>query len=142
MSYVRLDAATKMTAVKQYWRTRSLKKCAEEFGVSRNALYAWVRLAEENLERIFEASRPGKRTATLAEQNQKLQAQLDDVLDAYHKISHPPPSLPAALARCSRCHATSLLRNGRVRTKRHGLRQRLWCRKCDVSVYVDVKKTL
>ena len=99
-----------------------------------------MRIAEQNLESAFLASTPGKKTASLAEQNRKLQAQLDDVLDAYH--SKPPPSAPLvpALARCPSCQGTALVRNGRVRTQRQGLRQRLWCRACNISVYVDVKK--
>ena len=141
MSYVRVDASTKMNAVKHFWQRGNLKRSAENFDVSRKALYAWVRLAEEHLETIFEASPPGKRTATLAEQNQKLQAQLDEVLHAYHKVSQRP-ALSVELAYCPRCCSTTLLRNGRVKTKRHGWRQRLWCRKCDVSLYVDLKKTL
>ena len=141
MSYIHIDPATKMKAVKHFWQTGNLKKSAEKFSISRKALYAWVRLAEESLETIFEASTPGKRTATLAEQNQKPQTQLDEVLHAYHKVS-PRPALSVELASCPRCRSTTLLRNGRVNTKRHGWRQRLWCRKCDVSLYVDLKKTL
>jgi transposase-like protein len=141
MSYVAVQPATKMRAVKHFWQTGNLKKSAEKFGISRKTLYAWVRLAEESLETIFEASTPGKRTATLAEQNQKLQTQLDEVLHVYHKISQRPP-LSVEVACCPRCRSTALLRNGRVKTKRHGWRQRLWCRQCDVSLYVDLKKTL
>ena len=106
------------------------------YRVSRNAVYDWVRIAELNVEQAFRASTPGKKTATLSEQNQRLQAQLDDVLGRYHKISQSSTG-PAVCARCPRCHRTNLLRNGRVRTKRDGLRQRLWCRTCNVSVYVD-----
>ena len=79
MSYVHIDPATKMKAVKHFWQTGNLKKSAEKFDISRQALYAWVRLAEDSLETIFEASTPGKRTATLTEQNQKLQTQLAEL---------------------------------------------------------------
>jgi uncharacterized protein YjcR len=141
MSYVLITPATKAAAVKHFWQTGNLRGTANKFGVSRNSIYEWVRIAEGNLEQAFRASTPGKRTATLAEQNAKLQAQLDEVLDMYHKISQrPAPTM--SLARCPRCQGTKLLRNGRVRTKRHGFLQRLWCRACNVSVYVDVKKTL
>jgi len=141
MSYVSIAPATKAAAVKHYWQTGNLQGTANKFGVSRNAIYEWVRIAECNLEQAFLASTPGKRTATLAEQNAKLQAQLNDVLDKYHMISQSPsPSM--SLSRCPRCHGTKLLRNGRVRSKRDGLLQRLWCRACNVSVYVDLKKTL
>jgi transposase-like protein len=141
MSYVSITPATKTAAVKHYWQTGNLQGTAVKFGVSRNAIYQWVQIAEHNLEQAFAACTPGKRTATLAEQNAKLQAQLDDVLHEYHTVS--PRRVPlAALACCPRCHGTKLLRNGRIRTKRDGLLQRLWCRACNVSVYVDVKKTL
>ena len=136
MSRVPVDSSTKAAAVKHYWQTGSLKGTADKFGVSRNAVYDWVRIAELNVEQAFRASTPGKKTATLSEQNQRLQAQLDDVLGRYHKISQSSIG-PAVCARCPRCHRTNLLRNGRVRTKRDGLRQRLWCRTCNVSVYVD-----
>lgn len=141
MSYLSITPATKTAAVKHYWQTGNLQATAVKFGVSRNAIYQWVRIAEHNLEQAFAASTPGKRTATLAEQNAKLQAQLEEVLHLYHSESQrcvPAPSL----ASCPSCHGTKLLRNGRIRTKRDGLLQRLWCRACNVSVYVDVKKTL
>ena len=141
MSYVSITPATKTAAVKHYWQTGNLQGTAVKFGVSRNAIYQWVQIAEHNLEQAFAASTPGRRTATLAEQNAKLQAQLDDVLHVYHSASQRL-SIAASLARCPRCHSTKLLRNGRIRTKRDGLLQRLWCRSCNVSVYVDVKKTL
>jgi transposase-like protein len=141
MPYVSIAPATKMAAVKHYWQTGNLQATAAKFGVCRNAIYQWVRIAEHNLEQAFAASTPGKRTATLAEQNANLQAQLDDVLNVYHSVSQrrvPAPSL----ASCPSCQGTKLLRNGRIRTKRDGILQRLWCRACNVSVYVDVKKTL
>ncbi|HKU23933.1 MAG TPA: transposase [Candidatus Sulfotelmatobacter sp.] len=141
MSYVSIAPATKTAAVKHYWQTGNLQGTANKFGVSRNAIYEWVRIAEGNLEQAFRASTPGKRTATLAEQNAKLRAQLDEVLDIYHRISQRPRPT-RSLARCPRCQGTKLLRNGRIRTKREGLLQRLWCRACNVSVYIDLKKTL
>lgn len=141
MSYVSITPATKTAAVKHYWQTGNLQGTAARFGVSRNAIYQWVRIAEHNLEQAFAASTPGKRTATLAEQNAKLQAQLDDVLHVYHSVAQGRVPAPA-LACCPRCHSTKLLRNGRILTKRDGVLQRLWCRSCNVSVYVDVKKTL
>jgi transposase-like protein len=140
--YVPIDPATKTAAVKRFWRTGNLKATAAEFGVSRNAIYDWVRIAEQNLEAAFVASTPGKKAPSLAEQNQKLQSQLKGVLDACHQPSQGslPSTLPVVC--CPRCASTALLRNGRVRSKRHGLLQRLWCRTCNVSVYLDVKKTL
>jgi transposase-like protein len=142
MAYLHIDPATKIAAVKDYWQTGNLKKCAEKYGVSRNGIYDWVRLVEQHLEEIFQASTPGKRTASLAEQNQKLQSQLDEVLDDYHKLSQSRTPLSPELARCPQCQTTSLRRNGRVRTKRAGIQQRLWCRRCNVSLYADIKKTL
>src|SRR5215467_6326774 len=141
MSYVSITPATKTAAVKHYWQTGNLQGTAAKFGVSRNAVYQWVQIAEQNLEQAFAASTPGKRTATLAEQNAKLQAQLNDVLHVYHSISQRPVPAPS-LARCPRCHGTKLPRHGRIRTTRDGLLQRFWCRACNVSVYVDIKKTL
>jgi transposase-like protein len=141
MSYVHIEPATKLVAVRQYWQTGNLTRTARKFGVSRTTLYEWVRVAETHLAHAFELAKPGKRTATLSEQTQTLQTQLAQVLDAYHTLSQRSP-LSAAVARCPRCHGTALLRNGRVRTKRHGVRQRLWCRPCNRSVYIELKKTL
>jgi transposase-like protein len=142
MSFVHIRPATKIAAVKLYWQSGNIKKCADQFRVSRNTIYDWVRLAEQHLESVFLQSTPGKRTATLTEQKEALQSQLDHVLDAYHNLSRGSQPLSPDLARCPHCHSTALLRNGRVRSKRHGLLQRLWCRQCNVSVYVDLKKTL
>lgn len=142
MSFVQITPATKLAAVKLYWQTGNVKKCADEYGVSRNTLYDWVHLAEQHLESLFLESTPGRKPVTLAEQKEALQSQLDHVLDIYHNLSQSPRPLAQDLARCPKCHSTTLLRNGRVRSKRHGLLQRLWCRQCNASVYVDLKKTL
>lgn len=144
MSYVSISPSLKVKAVKLYWQTNNLSATAEEFNISRATLYEWIRLAEENLEKIFLASKPGKRTVTTEQENQKLRDQLRDVTDAYHKLSQsqPSPRPPSPVAACPRCGSVNLVRNGRVFTKRDGLRQRLWCRPCRLSIYVEVKKTL
>jgi transposase-like protein len=142
MSFIPIDPATKTAAVKYFWRNGNLKATAEKFKVSRNAIYDWVQIAEQNLETAFAASTPGKKALSLADHNRKLQSQLKEVLDAYHKSSPSPAATPPAPASCPRCSSTALVRNGRIRSKRHGLLQRLWCRACNVSVYLDLKKTL
>jgi transposase-like protein len=111
MSYVPITPATKTAAVKHYWQTGNLKGTADKFGVSRNTLYEWMRIAELNLEQAFRAFTPGRRTASLAEQNEKLQTQLNDVLDKYHTKSQNPLPAPS-LARCPSCQGTKLLRTG------------------------------
>lgn len=143
MSYVPIDSSRKVAAVKRYWQSNNLQQTAQKFRISRSTLYEWVRLAEANLERIFQGSKPGRRTATPEEEKQKLQAQLREVLDIYHNLSQSGVApLPEAVARCPECGETTVVRNGRVQTKRDGLRQRLWCRQCRRSIYVEVKKTL
>ncbi len=142
MSYLAINPSVKVAAVKRYWKTNNLQQTAKEFGVSRTALYEWVRVAEAHLGQIFEQLKPGKRTATVQDENQKLRNQLQDVLEEYHKLSRRPAPLPEALARCPQCRGSDWLRNGRVHTKQHGVRQRLLCRRCRSSVYVEVKKTL
>src|SRR4029077_12873350 len=92
MSFFSIPPATKSAAVKHYWKTGNLRGTANKFGVSRNAIYEWLRSAESNWKQPFRASFPGKKPATLAEQNATLRAQLDDVLDIYHNISQPPLS--------------------------------------------------
>lgn len=143
MSYVSIDSSVKVAAVKRYWQTNNVQQTAREFQISRSTLYEWVRLAEANLEQAFLESKPGKRGVSAEEESEKLREQLDQVLDAYHNISQADaPELPETLTWCHRCKEASLVRNGRVRTKRHGLRQRLLCRTCGDHVYVEVKKTL
>jgi len=142
MPFVHITPATKLAAVKLYWQTGNVKKCADEYSVSRNTIYDWVRFAEQRLENLFLESAPGRKPVGLVEQKQALQSQLDHVLDVYHSLAPHPQPLAQELARCPTCRSTTLLRNGRVRSKRHGLLQRLWCRHCNASVYVDLKKTL
>ena len=142
MSFIPIDPATKTAAVKHFWRNGNLKATAEKFGVSRNAIYDWVRIAERTLETAFVGSTPGKKAPSLADQNLKLQSQLKEVLYVYHKSSPSSVPLSAVPARCPRCSSTALLRNGRIPSKRHGLLQRLCCRAGNVSVYLDLKKTL
>lgn len=143
MSYVSIDSSLKVAAVKRYWQTNNVQLTAQEFQVSRSTLYEWIRLAEANLEKMFLETKPGKRTVSAEEERETLQVQLGDVLDAYHKTSQSEAhALPASLTWCTHCEEASLVRNGRVRTKRHGLRQRLLCRTCGRHAYVDVKKTL
>lgn len=142
MSYLAINASVKVAAVKRYWETNNLQQTAKEFSVSRPTLYEWVRVAEANLEKIFEQMTPGKRTATPEEENQQLRSQLREVLNIYHQISQRPTPLAETLARCPQCGGSDWLRNGRVHTKAHGVRQRLLCLRCRRSVYVEVKKTL
>lgn len=141
MSYVFIDSSTKLAAVRRFWQSNNLKKTAEEFGVSRGTLYDWIRIAETELDEAFRQSSPGKRAVGLEEENQKLRSQLREVLDAYHNSSQTPPAVqPPCL--CSHCGGGDCVRNGRVHTKRHGLRQRFLCRNCGASSYVDLEKTL
>ena len=144
MSYVAIDPAIKIAAVKRFWKTNNVQQTAKEFEISRSTLYEWVRLAETRLESVFEEARPGKRTATPEQENEVLHAQLHELLDVCHNISHESPALvpPPTALWCDRCERASFVRNGRVHTKRYGLRQRLLCRNCGRHVYVDVKKTL
>lgn len=143
MSYVSIDPSTKIAAVKRYWQSNNVQQTAQEFQISRSTLYEWVRLAEAQLEAVFEEAKPGKRTTTLEEENERLHTQVHELLDAYHNRSQDELPVPSAtLAWCEHCEQASLVRNGRVRTKQHGLRQRLLCRQCGRHVYVDVKKTL
>ena len=142
MSFVPIKPATKTAAVKHFWHSGNLKATAEKFKVSRNAIYDWVQIAEQHLETAFVGSKPGRKAPPLADQNQKLQSQLKEVLDVHHKTSQSTAATFPAQARCPRCSSTALLRNGRIHSKRHGLLQRLWCRACNVSVYLDLKKTL
>lgn len=142
MSYVYIDPAAKIAAVRRFWQTNNLKKTAEEFGVSRGTLYEWIRIAEEELEGAFRRLTPGKRTISLEEENQKLRSQLREVVDIYHNSSQSPPTADAVSCVCVHCGSGDCVRNGRVQTKRHGVRQRLLCRQCGASTYVDLKKTL
>ena len=141
MSYVFIDPTTKVAAVRRYWKTNNLKQTAEEFGVSRSTLYEWIQLVEAELEDVFRQSTPGKRTITLEEENQKLRNQLQDVLQAYHKSSQSSVS-PTVPPLCPQCGSRDCVRNGKVHTKLHGIRQRYLCRNCGASAYVEVKKTL
>lgn len=141
MSYVAIDSSTKIAAIRRYWQCNNLKKTAEEFGISRGTLYEWIRVAEAELDQVFRQCTPGKRTTSLKEENEKLRSQLRDVLDVYHNSS--PDDLPApAVSLCTGCGGTDCVRNGRVQTQRHGLRQRYLCRGCGASFYVEVKKTM
>lgn len=89
----------------------------------------------------FRRAKPGKRTATAEQENELLQAQLHELLDVCRNLSQdrPTPVHPPTLSWCDRCKQTSLVRNGRVRTKQYGLRQRLLCRNCGRDLYVDLK---
>lgn len=143
MSYVSIDSSLKIAAVKRYWQTNNVQSTAREFQVSRSTLYEWIRMAEVNLENVFLETKPGKRGVSQEEERERLQAQLAEMLDAYHNTSpSEAPGLAESLSWCTHCEQASFVRNGRVRTKRHGLRQRLLCRTCGRHVYVDVKKTL
>lgn len=138
MSYVFIPPSTKIAAVRRYWQCNNLKQTAEEFGVSRGTLYEWIRLAERELDEMFRHTTPGKRTTSLEEENLKLRDQLREVLDTYHSSSQK--SSPAPF--CVRCGSGKCVRNGRVQSKLHGIRQRYLCRDCEASFYVEVKKTL
>ena len=94
MAFAHIDPATKVAAVKHYWLTGNLKGTAEKFRVSRNSIYDWILVAEQHLENAFATTTPGRRTATPAEQNQKLQSQLDVVLEIITVCHSVRPILP------------------------------------------------
>jgi len=143
VSYITIQPSTKAAAVKRFWQTNNLKATAAEFGVARSTLYEWVRLAEAQLEKAFLGSTPGRRTSTPEEENRKLREQIREVIDVYHKSSQgPAASLSSSVAACPFCGAYPCVRNGRVSTRRQGVRQRLLCPQCRRSTYVEVKKTL
>lgn len=140
MAYKSIDPVLKMETVKHYYSCSKISKTSMKYGISRNSVYEWSRYADEVLLKAFREKTPGKRTATLEEQVSTLKEQIRYLLEAYHKISQGFPPQPKPVI-CSTCGSTELCRNGKVMTKCHGIRQRWICRRCSVSIYVDLKKT-
>ena len=140
MGYKSINPATKLDVVKYYYSCSNISETSTKFGISRNAVYEWSRFADEVLLRGFAEKTPGKRTATPEEEATILRKQLKELLDVHHKFSQDAQR-PSPAVVCSQCGSTELCRNGKVLTKRHGIRQRWLCRRCAVSIYVDVKKT-
>lgn len=140
MAYKSIDPSLKVKIIKQYYSFQNISKISMKYAVSRNSIYEWCRFADEIMLKAFREKTPGKRTASLEEQVSTLREQIQYLLNKYHKISQDfPPRAKAVI--CSKCGSTELCKNGKVVTKRHGIRQRWICRKCSVSIYVDVKKT-
>lgn len=140
LGYKSIDPNMKLQVMKHYYSCSNISETADKFGISRNSVYEWTCFADEVLLRAFAQKKPGKRTATAEEQVSTLKKQLREMLDVYHKISQD--SLPTVADMvCSQCGSTDLCRNGKVVTKQHGIRQRWLCRRCSVSIYVDLKKT-
>jgi transposase-like protein len=87
MAYRKIDDEFRLGVVKDYWRTSKVSQTAKKHGVSRNAVYEWSDFARKTILENFANLTPGKRTVSVAEESKRLREQLNELLDAYHKLS-------------------------------------------------------
>jgi transposase-like protein len=143
MAYKIIDSGLKLHVVKNFWLSNNVSKTADKYGVSRNAVYDWTKLAEQAIQKAFQKTTPGRRTISLEEENKHLRSQIQELLNIYHELSQDRSSesiIEPMIAECPTCHSSEVCKNGKVYTKRDGLRQRFLCRRCLFSVYVEIKK--
>lgn len=143
MAYKTIDPELKLHVVKDFWSTGNVSKTADKYGISRNAVYDWTKLAEQTIQEAFQKTTPGRHTVSLEEENKHLRSQIQELLDIYHKLSQDRTSEPIIepmMVECPDCHSDEICKNGKVYTRIHGLRQRFLCKRCSLSVYVEVKK--
>lgn len=140
MAFTFTSPEKKWSAVKEALAGGDVTEVADSYGVSRPTIYHWLNVAEQGALAAFARDTPGKRTVSLEEEARRLREQLQYVLSEYHQISTPSRPVPSPPV-CPNCQSVQVCRNGKVLSKSHGLRQRFWCRRCSVSIYVDLKKT-
>ncbi len=131
----------KWSAVKKVLGGDDVAEVARSTGVSRPTIYHWLNVAEQAALAAFARDTPGRPSVASGEEAIYFSEQLQHVLSEYHKITAPSQRTPGPPT-CPKCHSVRILRNGKVETKAYGLRQRFWCRRCSISIYVDLKKTL
>jgi len=131
----------KWSAVKKVLGGENVAEISRSIGVSRPTIYHWLHVAEQAALAAFARDTPGKPSVASVEEAKYFSEQLQHMLSEYHKITAPSQRVPGPPA-CPKCRSVRILRNGKVQTKAYGVRQRFWCRRCSLSIYVDLKKTL
>jgi len=145
MAYRTIDVFLKLEVVKKSWTTSNISETARQYDISRDAIYRWSNLAEAAILEAFQKATPGKRSVSLKDQNEILIEQIQKLFDDYHKLSQERDTITPIKREpvcCPDCSSMNLSKNGKVLTKKHGLRQRFICRHCFISIYVELKKTL
>jgi len=142
-AYRTIEVSVKLADIKNYWVTSNVSETARQYGISRDALYRWSKLAEATIIEPLQKATSGRRSVSLKEQNEILREQIEKLFDVCHKLS-PEREVAPLVERGSVCcpdrGSMNLPKNGKVLTKRHGFRQRFICRHCSVSIYVELKK--
>ena len=145
MAYRTIETSVKLEAIKNYWATSNISETARQYGISRDAIYRWSKLAEAAIIETLQEATPGKRSVSLKDQNEILKEQIQKLFYDYHKLSQErgvAPLVERESVCCPDCGSMNLPKNGKVLTKKHGFRQRFICWRCSISIYVELKKTL
>ncbi|MEW6681181.1 MAG: helix-turn-helix domain-containing protein [bacterium] len=137
--YRKINSEIKVEVVKSYWKTDNVSVTSRSFGISRKTIYQWAEIAESRLKEIFEEERLGqKKGISLKEQVKILKEKVSELFLILHKEGGEISQHPCI---CPKCNSTTIRKNGKVFTKREGLRQRYLCSSCSFSIYIGLKKT-
>lgn len=143
MAYRKIDAKFKLEVIKNYWAISNISQTSKKYGVGRDAIYAWLNIAEKIILEHFANLTTGKRVINLVEENRKLREQVIELSDVYQRLLRKLGKrsfLPEGVLNCQRCGSENVWKNGKVYTKTYGLQQRISCQACSFSVYVELKK--
>jgi predicted RNA-binding Zn-ribbon protein involved in translation (DUF1610 family) len=138
--YIERTIDEKVEIVKEYWREGNLSEVARKHNVNRMSIYKWEQLAEDGIKGALKDLKPGKRDVTIEQQNEKLKGQIGKLINVLQKRGDVEIFDEAIF--CPKCGSDKIRKNGKLITRKHGLRQKYICNKCSFSFYVGLKKTL
>lgn len=136
--YKKMDEEAKVEIVKEYWRNGNASEVARQHNVHRLSIYKWERLAERGMREALKNSKPGKRNITIEQQNKKLKEQIKKLINVLQKTEKK--EIFNEVFFCPECKSDSVRKNGKVITRKDGVRQKYICNNCSFSIYVSLKK--
>lgn len=137
--YIERSIEDKIRILKEYWREGNLSEVARRNKVNRMSIYKWEKVAEEGMRKELSKLKPGKRDISIEQQNKKLKEQIKRLINFIHKEKK---DIFDEITFCPKCKSDRVRKNGKVITRAKGIQQRYICLKCNLSIYVSLKKNL
>ncbi len=151
MAFVPISIEKKKEVVKKYFAGEKVSRIAREYGVSRDSVYEWSRLAEEAISNILEERGHVNRIMELEKANQEMKEKLTLLQNKYSELSQFSQKYIEANkfeiqpVICDKCGSSVLWKNGiytKTGYKKHKEKksiQRYICSNCKANIYL-VKK--
>lgn len=152
MAYVPISVEKKKEVIKDYLSGVKITNIANKYGISRDSVYEWNRLADEAIASALEERGHVSKIKELENDNKKLRENLAIMQNKYTELSQisqnfvDPNSLEIQPVICSECGSSALWKNGTFtrtgynqKKDSSNLVQRYTCSNCKSNIYM-VKK--